>query len=94
MRFYSVDNIPGQASEKIDEKSRFEVAEGDEVAVVDEAVRVWIGVGDEKGDPDVEEEGELAGDVEKEEILRQASEEGEFERGEEGGVDCPYQDEM
>lgn len=60
---YPVDDIPGQASEKIDEESRLEVAEGDEVAVVDEAVRVGVGVGDEEGDEDVEEEGELAGDV-------------------------------
>lgn len=64
--------------------------DGNEFAIVDEAVGVRVPVGDEEGDEDVEEERELAGDVEEEEILRQASEEGEFEGGEEGGVDCPY----
>lgn len=66
------------------------IPSGNEVAIVDEAIGVRVSVGDEEGDDDVEEESELAGDVEEEEILRQASEEGEFEGGEEGGVDCPY----
>lgn len=46
------------------------IPSGNEVAIVDEAIGVRVSVGNEEGDDDVEEESELAGDVEEEEILR------------------------
>lgn len=49
-----------------------------------------VPVGDGEANEDVDEESELAGDVEKEQIIRQASEEAKFEGSEEGRVDCPY----
>lgn len=48
-----------------------------------------VGVGDKEADKDVDEEGELAGDVEEEEILGETSEEAELQWSEEGRVDCP-----
>lgn len=51
---------------------------------------VEVAVGDEEADDDVDEKGELACDVEQEEVVRQTSEEAELQGGEEGRVDCPY----
>lgn len=61
-----------------------QVPNGDEISIVDHAVRVRVPIGDEEMEDDVDEESELAGDVEEEEILRQTSEEAELQGSEEG----------
>lgn len=60
-----------------------EVPESDEFAVVDDAVGVEVTVGNEEANDDVDKEGELAGDVQEEEVLREASEEPKLQRSEE-----------
>lgn len=60
-----------------------------EFAIVDHAVGVQGSVGDEEADDNVDEESNLAGDVEEEEILGQPSEEPKLQGSEEGRVHCP-----
>ena len=86
---YLVDGIPGKAAEEIEEEARLEVAESDEVAIIDNAVGVEVAVGDEEADDDIDKKGELSDAVEHEQIFRQASEEAELQGCEEGRVDCP-----
>lgn len=57
--------------------------------IVDHAVGVSVAVGDEETDDDVDEEGELASDVEEEQVLGESSEEPELQWGEEGGIHGP-----
>lgn len=68
--------------------------EGDALVAVDSSVWLSVTKGDEEADDDVDEKRQLAGNVEKEKILRQASEESELHWCEEWRVDCPYQYEM
>lgn len=68
--------------------------ESNEVAIVDHGVGMGVLVGDEEVDHNVHQEGELAGDVQKKEVLLQPSEEAELHGREERGVDRPYQDEV
>lgn len=64
------------------------------VAVVDDAMGVDVPIGEKEAEEDVDEKGELAGDVEEEDLLGQASEEAKFHWSEERRVHCPYQNEM
>lgn len=61
---------------------------------MDNAVRVSVTIGYKEANDDVDEEGELASNVEEEEVLWEASEESKLEGCEEGRVHCPYQYEM
>lgn len=53
-----------------------------------------VSIGNEEANENVEEESDLAGTVEEEQILRQTSEEGELQRSEERRVHSPYQNEL
>lgn len=57
--------------------------ESNEFAIIDHAVGVKVSVGNEEADDNVDEESNLAGDVKKEEIFRQSSEEAELQWSEE-----------
>lgn len=48
-----------------------------------------VAIGDEEADDDVNKEGELAGDIEEEEVFAESSEETELQGGEEGRVHRP-----
>ena len=63
-------------------------------AVVDHAVGMEVSVGNEEADYNVDEKGELAGDIQQEEVLGESFEEPKLQRSEGGGVDCPYQNEV
>jgi hypothetical protein len=56
---------------------------------VDNAVGVGVTIGYKEANDDVDEEGELASNVEEEEVLWEASEESKLQGREEGGVHCP-----
>lgn len=58
------------------------------------AVGVGVAEGEAKLDEDVDEEGELAGDVEDVEVRGEPAEEAKLHRGEEGGVHRPEEYEL
>lgn len=60
----------------------------------DHAIGVRVAIGEKEVEDDVEEEGDLAGDVEEEEVLREAAEEAELHGREEGGVYRPQEYEL
>lgn len=68
--------------------------EGDVGRIGNNAVGMGVAVGEAELDEDVDEEGELAGDVEDEEVGGEAAEEAKLHRGEEGGVHRPEEYEL
>lgn len=68
--------------------------DSDEITVVDKAVRMRIAIGNTKVNSDIDEKGDLAGNVEEEEILGETPEESEFQWRKEGRVHSPYQNKM
>lgn len=68
--------------------------EGDAPGTVHHPVGLTVAVGQEEVNEDVGEEGELPGDVQQQQLLRQAAEEPELQRGEEGRVYRPQQYDM
>lgn len=67
---------------------------GDEFTIVDHAVRMRVSIDNEEENDYVDEESNLAGDIEKEQIFRESSEEAKLQWSEEGGVHRPYQNEL
>ena len=63
---------------------------GNAIVIKDERMRMRVPIGDEEVNDDVDEESKLTSNVKEEQILWQTSEETEFQRGEKGGVNCPY----
>uniref|UniRef100_M1D7F4 Potassium channel SKOR n=1 Tax=Solanum tuberosum TaxID=4113 RepID=M1D7F4_SOLTU len=53
-----------------------------------------VSIGNKEENDDVDEESNLAGDIEKEQVFRESSEEAKLQGSEEGGVHRPYQNEL
>lgn len=58
-----IDSIPRQTSKEINNKTRFQVPEGDEPAIVNQMMGVRVAIGKEKVYDNIEEKGKLASNV-------------------------------